>query len=259
MTATTITAYLGEGLAANRPATPAIAAGAIGLWYSTDTDTYSIYNGSAWAGPFVIPGGTTGQVLEKNSNTDFDYSWATPSSGSSANTWAIPLASANWAFDSGAHATKGNSFIPTLNMTIDRVQIISDGGNNGHTLQASLWVLNTGTNALTSQVGSSYTTTGPASTGPANFTITSPWSLTAGTAYVLLITDTTGSATNSIDLPVQASTMRPTYPQFPSRLDSNTIDGAGGCFQLSSNSPAASNTLSASSNGVFGIMFRFQV
>ena len=39
----------------------------------------------AWAKPHYIPaGGTVGQVLEKNSGTDYDVSWETPSSGGAA-------------------------------------------------------------------------------------------------------------------------------------------------------------------------------
>lgn len=37
---------------------------------------------SSWQQPhYVIAGGTTGQVLEKNSNTDYDLKWASPSGG----------------------------------------------------------------------------------------------------------------------------------------------------------------------------------
>lgn len=48
MAATIITAYLGEGLAAARPATPAIDADAIGFWFSTDTGALSVYANGAW-------------------------------------------------------------------------------------------------------------------------------------------------------------------------------------------------------------------
>lgn len=48
MASTLITAYLGQGLAAARPAAPAIAAGSIGWYYATDTGAVSYYAGAAW-------------------------------------------------------------------------------------------------------------------------------------------------------------------------------------------------------------------
>ena len=48
MAATLITAYLSEGLAAARPATPLIATGGIAFYFATDTATLSFWNGSAW-------------------------------------------------------------------------------------------------------------------------------------------------------------------------------------------------------------------
>lgn len=44
-----ITEYLGEGLAAARPATPSIPSGAIAFYYKTDTNTLSRYAEGAWA------------------------------------------------------------------------------------------------------------------------------------------------------------------------------------------------------------------
>jgi hypothetical protein len=46
MTSTLITAYVGKGLAAARPASPAIAAGTIGWYYATDTGALSYYDGT---------------------------------------------------------------------------------------------------------------------------------------------------------------------------------------------------------------------
>jgi hypothetical protein len=48
MTSTLITAYLGAGLAAARPATPVLAAGTFGFYEATDTGTLSLYYGGAW-------------------------------------------------------------------------------------------------------------------------------------------------------------------------------------------------------------------
>lgn len=49
MTNTLIASYLGFGLAANRPASPSVDAGAIAFYYATDTTTLSQWTGSAWA------------------------------------------------------------------------------------------------------------------------------------------------------------------------------------------------------------------
>jgi len=47
--ATTIISYLGEGLAAARPATPSLGTGVLGIWFSTDTGVLSAWDGAAWA------------------------------------------------------------------------------------------------------------------------------------------------------------------------------------------------------------------
>jgi hypothetical protein len=46
---TLITDYLGRGLAAARPVTPPVAAGALAIYYATDTGSLSRWTGSAWA------------------------------------------------------------------------------------------------------------------------------------------------------------------------------------------------------------------
>lgn len=45
-----ITEYLGQGLAADRPATPDVATGGLAIYFATDTETYSFYdaNDAAW-------------------------------------------------------------------------------------------------------------------------------------------------------------------------------------------------------------------
>lgn len=49
MTATVVTSYLGEGLLAARPATPAVATGCIAFYYATDAQILYVYNGTAWS------------------------------------------------------------------------------------------------------------------------------------------------------------------------------------------------------------------
>ena len=52
---TVITDYLGEGVAADRPVSLNISPTALGLYYSTDTGTLSIWDGSAWVEMQVGP------------------------------------------------------------------------------------------------------------------------------------------------------------------------------------------------------------
>jgi hypothetical protein len=49
MTSTLITAYMGQGLLAARPATPLIATGTFGYYYATDNSTLYIYAGGVWS------------------------------------------------------------------------------------------------------------------------------------------------------------------------------------------------------------------
>ncbi len=52
--------YLGEGLFSARPAAPDLAAGALGLYYATDTNTLYAWDGSAWD---TIGGGGSGAPI----------------------------------------------------------------------------------------------------------------------------------------------------------------------------------------------------
>lgn len=57
MSVTFVTSYLGQGLAAARPAAPNISVGAVGLWFSTDSGIFSVYASGAWK---IIGSGTGG-------------------------------------------------------------------------------------------------------------------------------------------------------------------------------------------------------
>lgn len=48
MASSIITEYLGSGLASARPVTPDVASGVLALYYATDTNTLSVWDGSAW-------------------------------------------------------------------------------------------------------------------------------------------------------------------------------------------------------------------
>jgi len=61
-----VTAYLASGLIAARPATPNIYPGTIALWWATDTDVLSVYDGGGWAD---VTGGGGGAVSSVNGDT----------------------------------------------------------------------------------------------------------------------------------------------------------------------------------------------
>lgn len=54
--------YLGIGLASARPATLDLYPGALGIWFSTDTSQFSVWNGSAWVTPTVAASAAWGTI-----------------------------------------------------------------------------------------------------------------------------------------------------------------------------------------------------
>ena len=54
--------YLGVRTAAARPATPTLAPGCLGVYYATDTTTWSIWTGSAWISPPSLTGTAGGDL-----------------------------------------------------------------------------------------------------------------------------------------------------------------------------------------------------
>ena len=62
MSSSMITDYIGSGLAAARPATPNIAAGSTAMWFSTDTNTLSVYGGGLWTD--IAGGGGGGDSVD---------------------------------------------------------------------------------------------------------------------------------------------------------------------------------------------------
>lgn len=59
--------YLGGGLASARPASLNLSPGSIGVWYSTDTDAFSVWTGSAWK---AVSGGGGSDVITVNTPTN---------------------------------------------------------------------------------------------------------------------------------------------------------------------------------------------
>ena len=88
-----------------------------------------------------LKGGTTGQVLSKNSNTDLDYTWVTPNVGDitevqagtgisvASGTGPIPVVTNSMATEITA---KGDLIVGTGSGTFDNLPV----GTNGHTLVA---------------------------------------------------------------------------------------------------------------------------
>lgn len=52
---TLLTDYLGKGIASSRPSSVTVAAGALALWFSTDTGELDYYNGSGWTSVGSLP------------------------------------------------------------------------------------------------------------------------------------------------------------------------------------------------------------
>lgn len=71
MTSTLIVQYMGQGVAASRPATPSIDTGAIGFYYATDTSTLTVYANGAWnsVGGGLSPGSPPTVVQHANNQT----------------------------------------------------------------------------------------------------------------------------------------------------------------------------------------------
>lgn len=66
--------YLGHGNIADRPASPSLFTGAIGVWWSDDTSALSIWDGSGWnsmggTGDVVGPGASTDNALARFDST----------------------------------------------------------------------------------------------------------------------------------------------------------------------------------------------
>lgn len=74
--------YLGEGLFSARPVTPDLAAGALGLYYATDTEVLYAWDGSAWdtitggggsGAPITATTGETGTTLTATGANAWNY------------------------------------------------------------------------------------------------------------------------------------------------------------------------------------------
>jgi hypothetical protein len=60
--------YIGSGVIADRPVAPDLYAGSMGLWYATDTNVLSVWDGTVWAN--ITTGSSAGDVSGPGSSTD---------------------------------------------------------------------------------------------------------------------------------------------------------------------------------------------
>lgn len=77
--------YLGSGIIADRPATPSLTTGAVGLWFATDTSVLSAWDGSVWADVSAGGGGALDDLSDVDTTGLADGDVLTYDSGTS--TW----------------------------------------------------------------------------------------------------------------------------------------------------------------------------
>lgn len=187
----------------------------------------------------VIAGGTAGQVLSKNSSTDYDLLWADAGAasavppgldqiidrqvldlihggqgsaavGGGGNTYSMP--SFNQSTNSGAFATKGNVFMPNRTIVINALEAIGPY-SSGQTFVISIVSLNS-SYAIQSQLYASSSLT-PSSPflyiGVNGISI----SLSANTLYGILVTRTDSTTTTSCPMYINSGTAHHGYNGLP--------------------------------------------
>lgn len=92
--------YLGKGLASARPATLDLHPEAVGLWYSTDTDTLSAWDGTAWQDD-LSGGGIPDAPSDGTTYGRKDGAWAAVTGGATGVTVTTKSASATLALADG--------------------------------------------------------------------------------------------------------------------------------------------------------------
>lgn len=92
--------YLGKGLASARPATLDLHPEAVGLWYSTDTDTLSAWDGNAWQDD-LSGGGIPDAPSDGTTYGRKDGAWAAVAGGATGVTITTKTASATLALTDG--------------------------------------------------------------------------------------------------------------------------------------------------------------
>jgi hypothetical protein len=183
MTNTLITGYLSEGIASARPATPAVASGAIAFYYATDTATLSVWNGTSWvAAGGGYSAGSAPSVVQFASN----------SNGNASVTF-------------GAAPTNGNLLVAIA------FELTVDTPGSGWT---SLVVVSTGTDygmIFYKVAGASESSTQTPLSGSGTDGVLAVWEVTGQNATVADAIVTTGTQPEENSLTYNASPVIPLY------------------------------------------------
>lgn len=145
---TLITDYLGKGLAANRPASPPVASGAIAFYYATDTGVLSSWNGTAWqaagsVSQIVTGAGLSGGTIAASGTISADWHAGAVSALGSHLTLNAGTIDAVNAFQAGVVTALGAGItLTTGTLTAGGsggtvTQIVAGAGLQGGTIAAS--------------------------------------------------------------------------------------------------------------------------
>lgn len=119
--------------------------------YQTDgTAGFYYYNGTAWvavSSPAVPAGGATGQVLSKNSGTDYDTRWLTPSSSSTFP--SIELSTSVTSAQNMPNLAGSNTYTPLIFSSSNGTGAALTGGNTWNGSVFTVGSTGTGTYQIT--------------------------------------------------------------------------------------------------------------
>jgi hypothetical protein len=141
MSSTRITDYLGAGLAASRPASPTVPAGALAEYIATDTGAISVWNGTSWvtlgagAGTVtqVVAGaGLAGGTITATGTLSLGTIAASSLFGNAGTVAAVPGAVA---IGSGLSLAAGGTLTATSSGTV--TQVVAGAGLSGGTITAA--------------------------------------------------------------------------------------------------------------------------
>ena len=135
--------YLGSGIAASRPATPTLISGGLGVYYSTDTGDFSLWDGAAW---HSITSATSGVIPQNSQSTAYTLVLSDagkhilhPSADTTSRTFTIP-ANSSVAFPIGTAVTfvnQNGAGTLTIPITTDTMRLAGAGTTGSRTLAAN--------------------------------------------------------------------------------------------------------------------------
>lgn len=165
MTSTLMSAYMGQGTAAARPATPLIDTGTIGFYYATDTNVLSVYENGAWSNN--IGGGIVHMAQATSSGANLT-------------------------------ASNGNIFTPIVNISVSKVSAILTTVNSG-VYKIGIAPFNRGTGQITgAPTYSSIFTEGVSGGASKVITMSLAMSLTASADYIVFVVRTDATPSTSM-------------------------------------------------------------